>query len=146
MDLLVTPDRLARLRDQLTGCACQLAAVAERVDQLGREPGWQGEAQRAFAAQAREARRSLRRAGEAPPRRRAHGRALRRAARGGSLPVLRRLEHEVLGTLHRLAGRLVDDVTGHVRRVYDDVVRRLPSPGSPDWRPLATDLAAAVLP
>jgi uncharacterized protein YukE len=145
MDLFVTPDRLARLHDQLTGCAGQLAAVAERVDQLGREPGWQGDAQRAFAAQA------LRVGGhcaELARRVRADAGKVERCAEqlAEELAVLRRLEHEVLGTLHRLAGRLLDDVTGHVRQVYDDVVRRLPSPGSPDWRPLAADLAAAVLP
>ena len=145
MDLLVSPDRLARLRDQLNRCAGQLAAVAERVDQLGRQPGWQGDAQLAFAAQA------LRVGGRcAELGRRVHSDAAKveRCAEqlAEEFAVLRRLEHEVLGTLHRLAGRLVDDVTGNVRRVYDDVVRRLPSPGSPDWRPLAADVAAAVLP
>jgi uncharacterized protein YukE len=145
MDLLVSPDRMFRLRDQLTGCAGQLAAVAERVGQLGGDPGWQGDAQRAFARQ------GLRVGDECTElARRLRADAARVEHCGEQLAeelaVLRRLEHEVLATLHHLAGRLVSDVTGHVRQVYDDVVRRLPSPGSPDWRPLAARLAAAVQP
>lgn len=145
MDLLVSPDRLARLRDQLTATAGQLAAVAERVEQLGRGQGWRGDAQQAFdgatsrlGGQCAELARRVR--ADADRVERCRGQL------ADELAVLRRLEHEVLGTLHRLAGRFADDVTGRVRQVYDDVVRRLPTPGSPDWRPLASRLANAVLP
>jgi hypothetical protein len=145
MDLLVSPDRLGRLRDQLTATAGHLASIAERVEQLGREPGWQGEAQRAFAGQAL---RTGVRCSELARRLRCDaGRVERcREELADELAALRRLEHEVLGSLHQLAGRLAGDVTGHLRQVYDDVVRRLPSPGSPDWRPLAARLAQAILP
>ena len=141
MDLLVSPDRLSRLRDQLAATARQIGALAERVEQLGRDDGWQGTAQRAFAAGARSAAARCR---ELSGRLRADAARVEHCEEQlvAELAVLHRLEHEVLGTLHRIAGRLGSDLTGRLRGVYEDVVRRLPVPGSPDWRPLATQVAA----
>jgi uncharacterized protein YukE len=144
MDLLVSPERLSRLRDQLASTAAQLAATAERVEQLARDDGWQGSAQRAFATGARSASsrcRELSRRLQTDARRIEHC----HEQLVTELAVLRRLEHEVLGTLHRIAGRLTDDLTGRLRGVYDDVVGRLPVSGSPDWRPLAARLAEEEL-
>ena len=121
MDLFVSPDRLARLRDQLTSSAGQLASLADRVEQLGRADGWHGEAQQAFAAAAD---RTGRQCAELARRVRADAVRVERC-RGqlaDELAVLRRLEHHVFSTLHRLAGRLADDVTGRVHQVYDETV------------------------
>lgn len=144
LPLLVSQRSLGRLRDQLTAAAGQLGRVAAEVDGVALQVGWRGNAQRAFAAVAASTGRHCLELS---------ARLLIDAARverleaelAAELAVLRRLEHEVLGALHRLAARAVDDTTGEARSLYDRVRQRLPGSGSPRWRDLASTLVGGEL-
>ncbi|MDX6210941.1 MAG: hypothetical protein QOF82_28 [Frankiales bacterium] len=139
LPLLVSPDKLRRLHDELSATAATLGQIAEQAEQVGLDGGWQGGAQRSFSAS------TLSAAGRC---RELSRRLASDAARVGrleeqlaaELAVLHRLEHEVLGALHRLAVRALDDVTGEARSLYDRVCPRLPAHGSPGWRDVASSL------
>ncbi len=139
LPLLVSPDKLHRLRDELSATAGQLGRIADQADRLGLDNGWRGGAQRSFAlasqaAGARCRELSQRLASDAARVERLEDQL------AAELAVLHRLEHEVMGALHRLAVRAVDDVTGEARSLYDRVRSRLPGHGSPGWRDVASSL------
>lgn len=148
LPLLVSPQRLEQLREQLSATSAQLGRIAGQVGQLGGSHSaggsWQGNAQRSFAAAAQAA---AARCLELSRRLAADAARVERLAEqlAAELAVLHRLEHEVMGALHRLALRAVDDTSGEARSLYDRVRQRLPAHGSPQWRQVAATLVDGEL-
>jgi uncharacterized protein YukE len=139
LPLLVSPDKLRQLHDELAASASQLGRIADQTERLGAAQGWEGSAQRGFlgATQATGARcreLSRRLASDAARVERLEEQL------AAELAVLYRLEQEVLGALHRLAARAIDDISGEARSLLDQVRARLPGSGSPGWRNVASSL------
>jgi uncharacterized protein YukE len=139
LPLLVSPDKLAQLRDELSATAGQLGRIADQADRLGLQDGWEGGAQRSFASASHAAAMRCRELSRRLASDAARVERLQEQL-AAELAVLHRLEHEVLGALQRLAVRAVDDVTGEVRSVYDRFRGALPGRGSPGWRDVASSL------
>ena len=139
LPLLVSPGRLRELSDELADESAQLGRIAEQATVLGVAQGWEGNAERAFSLAAQAAATRCRELS-----RRLASDAVRverlEEQLAAELGVLHRLEQEVLGALHRLAVRAVDDVTGEARSLLDRVRARLPCHGSPGWRDVASTL------
>lgn len=139
LPLLVSPDALRRLHDELADSAGQLGHIADQTADLGATRGWEGRAQSAFLSASQTAAERCR---ELSSRLASDAARVARLEEqlAEELAVLHRLEHEVLGALHRLAARALDDVTDDARSLLDRVRARLPGPGSPGWRDVAGTL------
>jgi hypothetical protein len=139
LPLLVSPDSLSRLHDNLADASRQVGRIAGHAELLATDGDWQGAAHDAFASAARTAGAqclvvSRRLAVDAARVEELETELLLRLAE------LYRLERDVLGALHRLATAVSDEVTGDARALLDGVGRHLPGRGSPHWHDVASTL------
>lgn len=137
--LLVSPDSLTWLHDDLTNAAQTVSRIAGQAETLTALGGWRGGAEHAFASAARTAGAHC----DAVSRRlRADAVRVDRLAEelADEFRVLQRLEDELVAAVHELARRAVEDTTGEATAAYEQVRHLLPTQLSPHLRTVASTI------
>jgi hypothetical protein len=139
LSLLVSPGSLSRLHDDLTSAATTVGRIASHTEALAGASGWHGAAEHVFAAKARSAGAQC----EAVSRRlQADAARVDRLAEElvDEFRVLQQLEDQLVGLVHELARRALEDTTGEATEVYERVRHLLPAHLSPHWRSVASTI------
>ncbi len=137
--LLVSPDSLTGLRDELAAASRTMGQIAAHAEQAARQGGWSGPAEQLFAAAART---TGARCDALARRLGADAARVDRLADEltHELAAIQRLEDALVDAVRDLGRRAAQDVTGDAAAAYEKVRHLLPDHLSPRWRTVASSI------